>query len=339
MNILVIRLSSMGDVVLISPLLTYIKSKVYEAKITVLTNELYTDLFKSDPRVTSVVSYHRHQHHSVLSRLASSPWNLILDLQGSRRSWWIQKKYFSTFPCKTFKKMQIKRLALLFFRVNLYSCAEHVAYRYIETSRLASRMDSDIPSVKLYFDRNNLSTDSYAARQLEKLDGKLVIALFPFSAWKNKQWPLCHYAAVGKHFQHNGWGIIILGGPDDKTSAERLQNDIGGNCISFAGKADLYEAGVLLSHSILALGNDTGLSHLARACSVPTGIIYGATTWHFGFFPYGEPPFKIFQTRHHCRPCHPHGGDICWRMDRRCLKMISPDEVIKGLEQLFYRNT
>jgi heptosyltransferase-2 len=76
------------------------------------------------------------------------------------------------------------------------------------------------------------------------------------------------------------------------------------------------------------------LSHLARACGVKTGIIFGPTTRHFGFYPYGEPPFAIFETDLKCRPCHAHGGNLCLRGGKQCMRRIQPDEVIKGLMEL-----
>ena len=164
-----------------------------------------------------------------------------------------------------------------------------------------------------------------------------VIALFPFSAWKNKEWPAASFAEVGRHFSENNWRVAIFGGPEDVAKAEKLKNEIGGNCYSFAGSLNLYAIGCFLSQCTLALGGDTGLSHLARACGAKTGIIYGATSRHFGFFPYGDPSYKIFESEQFCRPCHLHGGNICWRMSRPCLGAIKENEVVMGLEKLLKR--
>ena len=139
---------------------------------------------------------------------------------------------------------------------------------------------------------------------------------------------------VGKHFIKKGWNVVLFGGPEDTAQATALKNEIGDSTISFAGSLNLYEIGCFLKKCTLALGGDTGLSHLARAAGVKTGIIYGATTCHFGFFPHGEPPYKIFQSNRFCRPCHAHGGNFCWRMSRPCLSSIAVDEVIGGMEKL-----
>ena len=118
--------------------------------------------------------------------------------------------------------------------------------------------------------------------------------------------------------------------PPVRTSKER----IGGTCAALAGELSLHDCGSLLTGFSLALGNDTGLSHLARATGVKTGVFFGPTTRHFGFYPYGDPPFKVFEEKLLCRPCHAHGGNRCIRLSRRCLHHIEPAAVIDGLEKL-----
>ena len=129
-----------------------------------------------------------------------------------------------------------------------------------------------------------------------------------------------------------------MGSRSEADRAERMRKQIGGRCVSFAGKRSLYECGCLLKKFSLALGNDSGLAHLARACGVRTGIIYGPTTSHFGFFPYGNPPFTVFEVPLFCRPCHAHGGTVCLRLDHRCMRRIDSQQVIHGLEELIRKN-
>ena len=104
------------------------------------------------------------------------------------------------------------------------------------------------------------------------------------------------------------------------------------------GKLSLCETACLVSQCTVALGNDTGLSHIARACGVKTGIIYGPTTSHFGFFPYGEPAFRVFEAARFCRPCHAHGGNVCLTGSRKCMRKVRPEAVVRGLEELYGRS-
>jgi len=125
-----------------------------------------------------------------------------------------------------------------------------------------------------------------------------LIAILPFSAWKNKEWSRDSFCTVGRYFLAKGWDVAIFGGPEDRQTAIDMQMKIGQRCKALAGQLSLYECACILKQASLAVGNDTGLSHLARACEVKTGMIFGSTTFHFGFFPFGDPPFKVFQTEY-----------------------------------------
>ncbi len=131
-----------------------------------------------------------------------------------------------------------------------------------------------------------------------------------------------------------GWVPVVMGGEGDAPAAQKMQAAIGGTAISLAGRLTLYECGALITGFSLALGNDTGLAHLSRACGVRTGIFFGPTTRHFGFFPFGDPAFRIFEVPLNCRPCHAHGGNRCLRLTHDCMRRIEPEQVIRQLEEL-----
>jgi ADP-heptose:LPS heptosyltransferase len=233
----------------------------------------------------------------------------------------------------TFDKLHIQRLVLLLFRWSLYGADQNVVIRYIKAAGGTVAI-KDLEPPRIFF--NEESKKRARAILSRKSDGtkRPLIALFPFSAWKNKEWPAENYIAVGRHFLSKDRDVVIMGGPSDKAAAHKLRDQIGGRCISLAGSLTLNECGAFLTEFSLALGNDTGLSHLARACGVKTGIIFGPTTRHFGFYPYGEPAFKIFEEPLFCRPCHAHGGNRCIRFSRPCMRRIGVERVIEGLEEL-----
>jgi len=329
MKILVIRFSSMGDVILTTPLFTYLKQQFPETEITLLTNTLYADLFQDDPRLTAIIPFSRDREQEILSECTSRSWDRIIDLQNNRRSRGIRKKYFPAAAGERFNKLHVKRWLLLLLRLNYFNSHSSVAQRYMRASGISPKTIKNIPPVKLHF-----NCDKAKEPILFHDKNSPVMALFPFSAWRNKQWSMASYKAVGRHFIRKGWRIALFGGPEDAANAETLKHELGERCYSFAGLLNLYDVGCYLTQCALALGNDTGLSHLARACGVQTGIIYGATTSHFGFFPYGDPLFQIFESKQFCRPCHAHGGNRCWRVSRPCLGTIKEDAVVKGLEEL-----
>lgn len=332
-KILVIRFSSMGDVILTAPLFSVLKNHFIGCSITFLTDTKYVELFSEDKHLSSVRGISKDEEISTFA-VSQQNWDLVIDLQNNRRSCRVVNGLrFKKRTCR-FDKLHLKRTMLLFTRINLYKADEHVITRYIRSVKELSAKPFSSP--RLFFNKK-------IPQRIEQMlqYGKIrrpLIAFFPFSAWKNKEWIENYYISVGRYFMMKGWITVIMGGPSDRERAENIRKLIGKRCFSLAGKISLYECGQVLSNCALALGNDTGLSHLARSCGVKTGIIYGPTTYHLGFYPVKDPPFVVFEKKLFCRPCHAHGGNKCLSLTKQCMRKIKPDEVIRGLLYLFYLN-
>jgi heptosyltransferase-2 len=332
MNILIIRLSSMGDVILATSVFPYLKAENPDSNIWFVTQKKYAELFSADTRLARVIAIEQGREHEAAGELYSVVWDRIIDLQNSRKSLFLRKGLLSKQPTAVFRKLHARRMALLLAGINLYKQGDHVIARYAQAAGYSPKNGFSFPSARIILDEKKCEAVQQAAPGSAMV--RPMIALFPFSAWKNKEWPAANYAFVGRYFSVKGWSVVIAGGPKDAAAAEALKRRIGGQGISTAGLLSLYETACLVSRCRLALGNDTGLCHLARACGVKTGVIYGPTTSHFGFFPYGDPPYCVFEARQFCRPCHAHGGNVCYTGSRQCLKRIRPETVIKGLEAL-----
>ena len=320
----------MGDVILTSPLLSYLKGKYPDSEVTLLTDSNFSELFTDDPRLLFVKGITKDERELPV-QILKEHWNLVIDLQDNPRS----RKFIIQLEHKEsigrFDKLHGKRLLLLCSRLNSYPEKNYVALRYIHA---ADKKSNELIPSRLFF-------SSPLPKRIQKMfqNGKIIrpsVALFPFSAWRNKEWPQKNYIEIGRYFLLKGWNVIIMGGPQEQKKAEIVRLMIGQRCVSFAGKISLYECGCVLKRCVLALGNDSGLSHLARACGVKTGIVYGPTTRHFGFYPYGSPSFKVFENKLLCRPCHAHGGNICLRFNRACMRNTGVNQVIDGLMQLYH---
>ncbi len=337
MNILVIRFTSMGDVICVTSLFEYLHQKFPDSKVFFLTDAKYAELFKDDPRIFQVIGQEKNKESQAVLQLINVQWDNVVDLQNNRRSIRVRKKLLQGRAFRgtigVFKKSYLQRQLLLFARLNFYDPFDTVPRRYIEAGTGLRIMPGEIPALKVVIAVKNCKTiyDSFFSNGVIRP----VIALIPFSSWKNKEWPRHYFLYVGRYFLSKGWHVVILGGPDDRIAAQELKKAIGPRCSALAGQISLYQSACVLKRCSLAFGNDTGLSHLARACGVKTGIVFGSTTFHFGFFPFASPSYRVFQTEIFCRPCHPHGGNFCFFGPRPCLKRIKPDMIIRGLEELY----
>jgi heptosyltransferase-2 len=315
----------MGDVILAASVFDVLKHSHPGVEIHFLTSRRYSGLFNKDPRLASVMEYDGNGMEDALRKCGS--WDMIADLQNSSRSRRITKRYLSSPTVGRLDKMHLRRLVLLAVRVDIFASAKGIIQRYAA----AAGSGKAFPA-RLYTGNENVLRRRFLENRADS--EKPTLAIMPFSAWKNKQWTMESFASVGRYFADKGWGVAVLGGPQDDAAGLKLAEKIGAGAVSMAGKADLYDNACFLKTCKLALGVDTGLSHMARACNVKTGIIYGPTTWHFGFFPFGEPAFRVFEKSLFCRPCHAHGGNFCWRFNRECMVSVRPEVVIKGMEDL-----
>jgi len=328
----------MGDVILATSVFTFLKNTYPDCKIWFITKDLYAGMFTHDTRLSQVVGISDAAMHTQLEGLRSIVWDRIIDLQHSRKSLLIIKKIGSKAPVALFQKQHVQRFFLLAFWINCYKKTNDVIARYLRAAG-ASKAESQQQSIPASLVVDKETCESAGAIIPHSAIVRPTIALFPFSAWKNKEWPARHFAFVGRYFIVKGWNVVISGGPADRDRAEDLCRVVGSRCVSTAGKLSLYEHACLISQCALALGNDSGLVHMARACGVKTGIVYGSTTWHFGFFPSGGAPFKVFEAAAFCRPCHAHGGNTCYRIHRPCLERVAPDDVVAGLLELYGKSS
>ena len=327
----------MGDVILCTPVIDYLRMQHPDCTIDFITATDYAPLFTGDTRLRQVLSYEKNAPHKTINQIKNNAYDKIIDLQNNRRS----RALCQATPSKVigwFDKLHLQRQLLLRLRIDRYPARSSVVERYLKA---AGALDSITPApLKLHPSvyRNGSIEPSLIP---PGFFDKPVLGLAPFAAWKNKVWPTDRFAEVARAYYVKGWHVVILGGASETAAGNALKNticttpdSINDWCISLVGQTSILQSAAVLSRCTALLCGDTGLCHLARACGIPTAVIYGATTHHFGFFPYGEPAFRIIESRHCCRPCHPHGGNWCWRVTRPCLNTISAKDVIEELEAL-----
>lgn len=131
-KILVIRFSSMGDVILTAPLFSVLKNHFIGCSITFLTDTKYVELFSEDKHLSSVRGISKDEEISTFA-VSQQNWDLVIDLQNNRRSCRVVNGLrFKKRTCR-FDKLHLKRTMLLFTRINLYKADEHVITRYIRS--------------------------------------------------------------------------------------------------------------------------------------------------------------------------------------------------------------
>jgi len=151
------------------------------------------------------------------------------------------------------------------------------------------------------------------------------ICLMPGSAWPSKSWPVEHYQAIALKALQEGMEVAVLGSLAEKDLCDIVLGEAAskGRGHNYCGRTGLREAAVILQGAVAAIGNDSGLSHLAAACGIKTIALYGPTD-SAGSAPWGPNVITMNPNTPPCRPCF---KKTCPLSRRACMEDIAPDMV------------
>jgi lipopolysaccharide heptosyltransferase II len=340
---LIIRLSSVGDVVLSSPLVRALHGRYPDCQIDFLVKAEYADLVRYHPHVAHVIEFPGGGTLGDLARLRrtvrSSGYDLVIDIHDSLRS-----RYLSAGAGKVTRvnKRKVARTLLVNFKIDLYDMfggSPDVASRYVETLLPWGVADDGAPP-ELFFPpavRDAVGEILVAGRLAP--DAKC-IGVCPCARHGNKMWPARYYAeAAGSLAERRGFPVLLFGGADEREMCEAIEASVGGerphvSVLNLAGRLSLLETACAMDRCAVVLANDTGLMHIAEARGVPVVAVFGPTVGQFGFFPRGDRSAVVEHPGLSCRPCTHIGLPRCPLGHFRCMNEITVDAVTGAADRL-----
>lgn len=153
------------------------------------------------------------------------------------------------------------------------------------------------------------------------------LCLMPGSTWPSKAWPEAYFLELARIARCNGMDVAVLGVPSEAETCRFVAQE---GSLDLCGRTTLKEAAAWLRGAVAAVGNDSGLSHLAAACGTPTLALYGATD-PGGSTPWGPRTCALRKEGLACSPCF---KPDCTVEGHPCLTGIAAPEVWKELEEL-----
>lgn len=336
---LIIRLSSMGDVLLATPFLRQVRAAYPYARIDVVVDERFAEIVRHNPHCNTVVGYTRTAGDDELSRLKNSllsalprpRYDMVIDLQRNRHSRRLRRG-MGRYVYRIYKARR-EKLALVYLKKNLYRRIVPVAERYRLTVR-ELRVDDDDGGLELWLPEEAGCEAYPPAVRTHEHRGRIAVAPGAFHA--TKRWlPERFAGAAAALARETGSDILLLGGPADnavcETVASHIPDDI--TVTNASGSTSLYETARLLDTSDVLLTNDTGVMHIAAARQVPVVSVFGSTVREFGFAPY-RVPSRVVEADVSCRPCTHIGRASCPRGHFYCMKLIEPAMVVQAAREL-----
>ena len=324
--ILLVRFSSIGDVLLTTPLVRALRTRHPDARLVFVTKRAMAPLVSANPYLSQVAALEPGEPVRALARrLAALGPTRGLDLHGSLRSAALRLLV----PCawRGYAKRKVARGILVSTKVDLYRGPVPVAERYFAAAHgLDVSPDGGPPEFFL---------DAVARDRVERWLGEHQVAgqplavLAPGAAHFTKRWPPDKWVALAIRLRADGFALAVVGGADDRHAAQPLAP----HAEIATGDFSLQETGALLARARILVSGDTGVMHMATGVGTPVVALFGPTVRQFGFFPYSSRS-AVLQRALDCRPCSTMGGPRCPMGHHRCLDDIAPDEVAAAVARL-----
>ena len=330
-KILIIRFSSIGDIVIATAPLQTIRNAFPDAEIHFLTLDRFVPLLECHPAIDRIISFDPTTGLQGLMHfkeyIRSIGYDHVYDLHNSLRSRMICHGF--TVPISRVKKPRISRFLLFQFHWNTFNKDFSTSTMYHECFKDSLLLDSPLPLPRLKVDRSEKIT---AQKMLlsHGIDDSFIV-LIPGAAWGQKQWfPERYAAVVVKLYQYTDKRVIMLGSENDSICDEifNLNRDL----IDLSGKTSLRDALSIISLADYAFGSDTGLLHAAEALGVPVSMILGPTSKETGA-GVSLASSKNIASNVWCRPCSQNGKRPCYRSRQFCMDQISIENVTGSITE------
>jgi len=326
-KILIIRLSSLGDVLLTYPLISLLRKKEPEAQIDFLVKQKFIDAIKFNPYLNSILSLTEENLKDIKSIIRKNSYDIVIDLQNNLRSHQLYPFSFKT-KIFRFKKPTLKKLLLVLFKLNLLKNNFSIAYHYIKTlypdfKQYELDLYFNIPSEKEVQSFNKIPSE---------FAHKKIIGICPGAKHFTKRYPVEKFKILIEKLIEKDFAVAIFGGTEDKEICTALE--IHPSVKNFQNENDLLETASLMKKCTAIITNDSGLMHLASLIKIPVVAIFGSTVKEFGFFPIYKNSVIVENQNLSCRPCSHIGKSECPKKHFKCMNEIQPETILRKTLQL-----
>ena len=326
-KVLIIRFSSIGDIVLTSPVVRCLKNQLEDVEIHYLTKKRHGDLLKANPYIHHI-HLMDHSLDETIRDLKKENFDCIVDLHNNFRS--LKVKQALRVKAYSFRKLNIRKLLLTWLKLGRLPKI-HIVDRYMDTLK-AFHVKNDHEGLDHFIPEK----DEIRIDELPEDFRKGYVVLVLAGTYFTKRLPVEKYHLLVEKSQIR---FVLLGGKNEIPIADQIMEWATGNVVNFTGKLKINQSASLIRQAQLVISNDTGLMHIAAAFKKNILSVWGNTVPEFGMVPYmpGELS-KILEVEGlPCRPCSKLGFKKCPKKHFKCMREIPEAEMVKWVEKVLVR--
>ncbi len=347
-RILIIRFSSLGDIILTTPLTKILSENFPDAQIDYCTKEEYKDVLKFNPAINKIISvgidFDFKRLKLLKDTLIANKYDLVIDCHNSLRTFYLRQ--FLRFRSKVlkFKKYSLRKFLLVKFKINLMKNLPRVSERYcniiipflpapISSGRGVSAGREVLPEI--FTDENAKDKIDNIFRELNINSSDKIIVIAPSSKHFTKTYPAELYTELINKFDVN-IKIILVGKGNDVIPVQKIMENVKGNVYNLSNRLSIVELAELIKRCSIFISGDTGPMHIAESMDIPIIMLAGSSVIEFGFYPGSGDAIVIENNNLSCRPCSHIGRNSCPKGHFKCMKEITPDMIFEHTQNLLH---
>ena len=316
LKILIIRFSSIGDIVLCSPVIRCVKQQLPNAEVHFLSKLSFKAVTEANPYIDKFF-YLNNNLDTLISELQQEKYNYVIDLHRNFRTFKI--KLALKCPALTYKKQSLAKFILTKFHINLMS-GRHITDRSLDTV-LPLGVKNDGKGLD-YFIPSHVNV-SIADLPAQHRFGYIAIVIG--ASYNTKKLPVAKLIELCALID---FPIVLIGGKEDSEIAKEVANIAPFKIYNACGKFNLHESAWLVKESKLVISHDTGFQYIACAFNKKVLAIWGGTSPMLDVEPYYATYNFIQATPFHqnfvvqklsCQPCSNYGTKTCPKGHFKCM--------------------
>ena len=309
-KILIIRFSSIGDIVLTTPVIRCLKKQL-NIEVHYLTKSSFGGMLKNNPYVDKVHTIDKEVDSDLIQELKSEEFDFVVDLHNNLRT--LRLKRVLQVASKSFSKLNILKWLLVNLKIDKMPNV-HIVDRYLDTvAHLGVKNDHE------GLDYFILETSKVDISRLPQEQARGYVGVVIGGQHATKMMPVAKLIEVCRNLSEP---IVLLGGPEDASRGEEIVKSVGAKVFNACGKFKLDESASLVQQANWIITHDTGLMHIAAAFKKRIISVWGNTVPELGMYPYqADSQSKIVEIKGlSCRPCSKIGFAKCPKGHFKCME-------------------
>lgn len=322
---LIIRFSSIGDIVLTTPVVRNLKQQVENAEIHYLTKPQFKAILENNPHIDQVHTL-KDSFSETVQKLKHEHFDYIIDLHKNLRTARFKNKL--KIISFSFNKLNWEKWLLVNFKKNKMPDL-HIVDRYMDTLKVFD-VKNDHKGLDYFIPEKDEVDVSLIAPELSNGYVGVVVGAFHNTKKLTKEKLLTICSNIDKP-------ILLLGGPDNKDEAEYIKNQVKGIIYNTCGQYNINQSASLVKQANVILTPDTGLMHIASAFKKKIVSVWGNTVPEFGMYPYmPHGDSEIIEIKDlKCRPCSKIGFSQCPKKHFKCIKDLNENVIVQKINELY----